>query len=186
MVNQIEFGPITPDHFVEIATLHTLLLPHDLFSLLGEWKLTNSVYPYLMNFVAVTRILVVNGKVIGFAFLLHRSFLDFGFFFKHSIDLTILIFKHPKIFLGSTRAILRRPSDLPTNELLWVCVHPEYQEQGLGKAMVRDLLQEFSVSNLRPVFVRTLEATPANVLFYKSLGFKVFHQSLGRVWLILN
>lgn len=184
MLDHKKFLPINADHFNEIASLQTQLLPYDLFSLLGGTKLINSVYPYLMNSVAASRVVTVNGRVIGSAFLLNKNFIDFRFLSKHSFDLTILTLKHPKICISSALAILRRPHNLPKNELLWVCIHPEYQGQGVGRAMLTDLFKEYFVSNLGPIVVRTLEETPGNIRFYESLGFKVFRQSLGRVWLI--
>jgi GNAT superfamily N-acetyltransferase len=184
MDDLIEFSPVKPDHFVEIASLQTQLLPHDIFSLLGERRLVKRVYPYLMNFVSVSRVAIVKGKIVGSAFLLRSNFIDANFFFKHSITLMILALKHPKICLSSAQAILRRPSNLPTSELLWVCVHPEHQGQGVGKDLVKDLLLDFLGSKIQPIFVRTLESTPGNIRFYESLGFNVIYRSHGRVWLV--
>jgi ribosomal protein S18 acetylase RimI-like enzyme len=54
-------------------------------------------------------------------------------------------------------------------------IHPDYQNRGLGKQMLAPMLLELDKKRL-PCILET--TTPENIRFYRSLGFKIVHQSL--------
>lgn len=63
----------------------------------------------------------------------------------------------------------RATSDQVSNATLWdVMVHPNYQGQGLGKALVRYLIQQLASADIQQI---TLFADPPVVGFYRKLGF---------------
>jgi ribosomal protein S18 acetylase RimI-like enzyme len=183
--SQFEMTPISSKHFAEIAELQVCVLPEDLFSLFGKSQLEHAVYPYVMNFVAESRVAVLQHRVVGFAFLLSKSFLNITFLAKCIRQLILVAIRRPRIFVGSAKALLSRPRGLPQNELLWVCVQPEFQGIGIGRTLVKDLAKAFATKNHESILVRTLEKTPENIRFYESLGFQIVGISSGRVWLVL-
>jgi len=63
----------------------------------------------------------------------------------------------------------RLTSDQVSIATLWdVMVHPDYQRQGLGKAMVHHLIQQVAATEISQI---TLFADPEVVDFYRDLGF---------------
>nr|ARO91401.1 conserved hypothetical plastid protein [Rhodochaete parvula]ASK39705.1 GCN5-like N-acetyltransferase [Rhodochaete parvula] len=63
----------------------------------------------------------------------------------------------------------RATSDYTFNATIWdVVIHPEFQGQGLGSALVCQIIKELRYEEINTI---TLFADPEVVTFYKSLGF---------------
>jgi ribosomal-protein-alanine N-acetyltransferase len=61
---------------------------------------------------------------------------------------------------------------LDFTDLLNICIHPQYQHQGLGAQLFNHLL---NVSNIKEVFIEVRVTNYNALLFYKKLGFKVIN-----------
>lgn len=86
---------------------------------------------------------------------------------KHSFLVVTLWFVTPtqKQLIGFTRAV----SDHVYNATLWdVVIHPSFQNQGLGKSLIRYTLEQLQLQNIENI---TLFAGNKAVNFYHSLGF---------------
>ncbi len=61
---------------------------------------------------------------------------------------------------------------LDFTDLLNICIHPQYQHQGLGAQLFNYLL---NVSNIKEVFIEVRVTNYNALLFYKKLGFTVIN-----------
>lgn len=61
---------------------------------------------------------------------------------------------------------------LEFTDLLNICIHPQYQHQGLGAQLFHHLL---NTSNIKAVFIEVRMTNHKALLFYKKLGFKVIN-----------
>lgn len=75
----------------------------------------------------------------------------------------------------------RATSDYAFNATIWdVVVHPDFQGQGLGKALMKQIIQELRHEDISNI---TLFADPHVVDFYRSLGFKPDPEGIkGMFW----
>nr|AYR06572.1 GCN5-like N-acetyltransferase [Rhodogorgon sp.] len=66
-------------------------------------------------------------------------------------------------------AFARATSDNAFNATIWdVVVHPEYQGKGLGKTLIKQIVQQLRYYDINTI---TLFADPEVINFYKGLGF---------------
>ena len=74
--------------------------------------------------------------------------------------------------INSSRKLIgfaRATSDNAFNATIWdVVVHPEFQGQGLGKHLIKQIIKQLRCSDISTI---TLFADPQVISFYKNLGF---------------
>ena len=58
-------------------------------------------------------------------------------------------------------------------DLLNICIHPEYQHQGLGIQLFDNLIQQLQTLSLNMIFIEVRASNKSALLFYQKLGFKV-------------
>jgi len=58
-------------------------------------------------------------------------------------------------------------------DLLNICIHPDYQHQGLGSQLFEYLTQQLQILNINTVFIEVRASNKSAFLFYQKLGFKV-------------
>ena len=58
-------------------------------------------------------------------------------------------------------------------DLLNICIHPEYQHQGLGTQLFDYLIQQLQTLSLNTIFIEVRASNKSTLLFYQKLGFKV-------------
>ena len=89
--------------------------------------------------------------------------------FNHSLNnpntLAYLIFQYNQV-LGYSIALCASK----TVDLLNICIHPDYQHQGLGAKLFAYQLQ---ASDAKEVFIEVRVSNHSALLFYKKLGFEV-------------
>lgn len=75
----------------------------------------------------------------------------------------------------------RATSDHAFNATIWdVVVHPDFQKQGLGKALMKQIIKELRREDISNI---TLFADPQVVNFYRNLGFMVDPEGIkGMFW----
>ncbi|CAC9445624.1 hypothetical protein [uncultured Gammaproteobacteria bacterium] len=78
--------------------------------------------------------------------------------------LATLIFKDERV-LGYSVAL----RSLDSVDLLNICIHPDYQQQGLGA----QLFKKLCVTGVKDIFIEVRRSNCNALLFYKKLGFKV-------------
>jgi N-acetylglutamate synthase-like GNAT family acetyltransferase len=85
-------------------------------------------------------------------------------FLKHS--LCFGVFMKPNMLVGFARAI----TDKTTYAYLCdVVIHADHQHQGLGKALLTQILKHPHLQGLKTI---SLQSTPQSVKLYQDLGFK--------------
>ena len=57
-------------------------------------------------------------------------------------------------------------------DLLNICIHPEYQHQGLGTQLFDYLIQQLQTLSLNTIFIEVRASNKSTLLFYQKLGFK--------------
>ena len=82
--------------------------------------------------------------------------------------------------------VLRSPRGLPAMELQWIAVRDDARGSGVGSRLVAAARSRLLGQGVARVWVKTLEATPENVLFYERNGFVVLARSRGRVYLVAD
>ncbi len=85
---------------------------------------------------------------------------------------------------GSFRRLIgfsRATSDHAFNATIWdVVVHPDFQKQGLGKALMKQMIKELRNEDISNI---TLFADPHVVNFYRNLGFMADPEGIkGMFW----
>lgn len=63
-------------------------------------------------------------------------------------------------------------------------IHPEYQNKGIGSAVIQDYINLAEKDNKR-IIIKTYKDNPAKNL-YKRLGFKVYHEDSTHIHLEIN
>jgi ribosomal-protein-alanine N-acetyltransferase len=58
-------------------------------------------------------------------------------------------------------------------DLLNICIHPEYQHQGLGTQLFDYLTQQLQTLNLNTIFIEVRASNKSALLFYQKLGFNL-------------
>ncbi len=88
--------------------------------------------------------------------------------FTHSLNnpntLALLILKDTQV-IGYSIALCAADSA----DLLNICIHPDYQHQGLGNKLFAHQLQ---VSNIKEIFIEVRTSNSSAFSFYEKLGFK--------------
>ncbi|CAB5497558.1 hypothetical protein [uncultured Gammaproteobacteria bacterium] len=91
--------------------------------------------------------------------------------FTHSLNnpniLAYLIFKDNQILGYSIALCVSKTADL-----LNICIHPDYQYQGLGQKLFDYQLQ---TSGVKEIFIEVRVSNHSALLFYKKLGFEVIN-----------
>lgn len=85
---------------------------------------------------------------------------------------------------GSYRRLIgfsRATSDHAFNATIWdVVVHPQFQQRGLGKALMQQIIKELRREDISNI---TLFADPGVVNFYRNLGFRPDPEGIkGMFW----
>lgn len=65
-----------------------------------------------------------------------------------------------------------------------VYVHRDYRSRGIGKAMLKDLLERARGKGLHTIIARILEGNPGSIRIHEALGFKQtgIMKEIGRKW----
>jgi ribosomal protein S18 acetylase RimI-like enzyme len=85
-------------------------------------------------------------------------------------------------FLLSSVALIGRPAGYSKpRELLYISVDPVHRGRGLGAKMIEVAVSSDVINS--GTWVRTLESTTGNIQLYTNAGFKIVHESFGRVYL---
>ena len=80
--------------------------------------------------------------------------------------------------------LLRPKKPENTSEIIWLATKFEYQRSGIGATLVKEAC-DYVVSNRGcDVYVKTLESTPGNIVFYCRNGFRVVDSRLGRIGML--
>ncbi len=58
-------------------------------------------------------------------------------------------------------------------DLLNICIHPDYQQQGLGIKLFENLIQKLQILSIDTVFIEVRSSNNSALSFYQKLGFKV-------------
>jgi ribosomal-protein-alanine N-acetyltransferase len=58
-------------------------------------------------------------------------------------------------------------------DLLNICIHPDYQQQGLGAQLFSYLKQQLQALNIDAIFIEVRASNEIAFSFYQKLGFKV-------------
>lgn len=77
----------------------------------------------------------------------------------------------------------RKIWSINTIEILWIVVSPSFRQKGTGTELIQICKQRARIKGMN-IYVKTLETTPGNVIFYKKQGFQVVQRRLGRVELL--
>nr|YP_009396915.1 hypothetical protein [Spyridia filamentosa]ARW66101.1 hypothetical protein [Spyridia filamentosa] len=98
---------------------------------------------------------------------------------ENSFIVTYLFYKYQdqKHLIGFARAT----SDNSFNATIWdVVIHPEFQRQGLGKALMEELIKKLRSQDISTI---TLFADPEVLNFYKNLGLTIDPDGIkGMFW----
>lgn len=62
---------------------------------------------------------------------------------------------------------------LDSADLLNICIHPDYQQQGLGTQLFDQLIQQLQALSVDAIFIEVRTSNKSALLFYQKLGFKV-------------
>ena len=62
---------------------------------------------------------------------------------------------------------------LDSADLLNICIHPNYQQQGLGAQLFDHLIQQLQTLGVDTIFIEMRTSNKSALLFYQKLGFKV-------------
>jgi len=62
---------------------------------------------------------------------------------------------------------------LDSADLLNICIHPQYQHQGLGTQLFDYLTKQLQTLNLDTLFIEVRASNETAFLFYQKLGFKL-------------
>jgi ribosomal-protein-alanine N-acetyltransferase len=62
---------------------------------------------------------------------------------------------------------------LDSADLLNICIHPNYQQQGLGAQLFDHLIQQLQTLSVDTVFIEVRTSNKSAPFFYQKLGFKV-------------
>jgi ribosomal-protein-alanine N-acetyltransferase len=57
-------------------------------------------------------------------------------------------------------------------DLLNICVHPDYQHQGLGRALFDYLVQQLQLLGINDIFIEVRQSNHSALLFYQTMGFE--------------
>lgn len=58
-------------------------------------------------------------------------------------------------------------------DLLNICIHPDYQQQGLGARLFNHLKQQLQALSVDTIFIEVRASNETAFSFYQKLGFKV-------------
>ena len=58
-------------------------------------------------------------------------------------------------------------------DLLNICIHPDYQQQGLGVRLFENLMQKLQKLGIDTVFIEVRTSNDSALSFYQKLGFKL-------------
>jgi ribosomal protein S18 acetylase RimI-like enzyme len=162
-----------------IASLHLQELPHDFASKLGKTFLAKHIYKTVLENAGILRVATHNSTIVGFIAISKTK----GF--RKQIFRPLLMFSIVRIFrvipdlISIVGYSLRKHSQLPEFELLWIAVDKEHQNHGLGSALISNALSEVSIKESNGLWVKTLLKTHHNVEFYIYNGFRK-HQIIGK------
>ncbi len=191
---QVSLREMRPEDLAAVARIHFEELPEDFCSRMGGNFLESSFYPHFLEqtdgvgLVAVDREGEIRGFVIGAAG--HAYYAEFFRKRMWSLATAMLgsLLSRPSLlgyYLEVARVIFVAgfEPDLRDAELLYIAIDHEAQGQSLGSRLTQALLAALSGPFYDRCVVKTLATTPENVRFYRRLGFEVFEESQGRVWL---
>lgn len=188
----IQYRKVQAKDLESIAKIHLKSLPNDFCSLLGLKFLQKLFYPTIYQdsqsegWVATDE----QNNVIGFVFFsANHSF--FGDLVKGNfgVFLRLLLANgwKPQFLLYCLTVLgLMLRSKFPTHrsaELAYIAVDRDAQGKGIGYALVKCGMSGLATRKLQTVWVKTLATTPGTVNFYQKLGFKTYHNLLGRTFL---
>jgi len=57
-------------------------------------------------------------------------------------------------------------------DLLNICVHPDYQHRGLGRALFNYLVQQLQLLGINDIFIEVRQSNHSALLFYQTMGFE--------------
>ena len=169
----------------EYCKLHLKLLPDDIFSLLGSQTCLD-YYRILFKKNDLVRAYEIQEgkKTKGFVvYTLFNTFSQVHFFLNWGtlVKIIQLFFTKPLFMLNLIMYILDPLKPKMKTELAYIMV--DYTKgKGHGSYLLQDSLKrrDFEL----PIFVKTLNTTKNNILFYQKNGFKKIYNRFQRVILI--
>ncbi len=90
------------------------------------------------------------------------------FYFVYSEEMIVGFFKYNE---GEAQTDLKDPQAI---ELERIYVLTEYQNKGLGRRMINEVIQKASEMGKRYIWLGVWEENPGAIAFYESLGFEKF------------
>jgi N-acetylglutamate synthase-like GNAT family acetyltransferase len=171
---------------LEIADLIEMSLPNDpLVRAISRGSSINFFWALLQKhsvYVAVD----IRGHVIGCITIGNVKDAFCLFFRKLSLPkaakliLSNLQFETIKVWSKILLFICKTRYTPSSNEISYLAVHSAYRGKRVGKALVSAAAQDLIAFDDNLV-VKTLKATPENILFYKSCGMLITQEQHGRV-----
>lgn len=189
-VENITFKSIEIKDIPAVAKIHTEELPKDIGSILGMKFLEIIFYPELLQVSPVT-VAAKNqkGEIKGFVlFSNDPSFLTTlikKYFFRFILICLPKLWKLSfiqyvfEIFV----LVFSKDTSLKGYELSYIAVSKSISGSGVGSQLVREAEVALREKNVSHIWVKTLRSTPENIKFYKKIGFSIFKEKMGRVYL---
>jgi ribosomal protein S18 acetylase RimI-like enzyme len=183
----------TSEHLDRIAEIHLKTLPDDFCSLLGYKFLKSIYYPTLMKAEKSIGLCAIKGDdVCGYVFFVNDKQFTKNVFFNQFFK--ILTISLPKLLsISFIRYVIsifillfyRKSNSIEKNgyELNYIAVAYQYQGNGIGKKLVYKGLTMLASMESEFCWLKTLKHTPKTIKFYKDMGFKIYDEFLGRVYL---
>lgn len=78
--------------------------------------------------------------------------------------------------VGTCIAWYDNKNDYVVSSLHWLAVIPEYQDKGIGRALVISVMNYYRENNLLPVYLHTQPWSYKAIKLYYSLGFIIQHE----------
>lgn len=183
--------PLTERDIARVVTIHTRELPEDFTSILGGRFLARVFYPEVFTTAEVKLGAVDDDDVVqGFIFfstdtsLYRRLATRHAFrilrnvqwsaflrprFLRYVLEVLVLVFSHDDHLRGA--------------EELYLAVAREHQGTWAWLELFRAGHAALAARGIGDVWLKTLEATPKNIVLYERVGYVRLKTRLGRVYL---
>jgi ribosomal protein S18 acetylase RimI-like enzyme len=187
---QISIRDLTSEHLDEVARIHSAALPEDIASLLGSRFLCRALYPTMFDSADACIGAFAGDELVGFIIFSSDGSLYTNVIKRHFMLMagTTLVKMVSVPFLMNAFSVARymisAGSTPGGSELAYIAVSPDHQRRGVGSLLVREGLDRLRSMGIRKLWLKTLESTPENVMFYEALGFRTVETKQNRVILV--
>lgn len=183
-MTEILYKRLSEEDFPLIADIQQLVLPHDVTTQLGRRFLIGHLYPLLLDFDIASHVAIKGGRVIGYCFLCQTNDWLIRSLKRAPLPLLLFTLRHPLKVINLLLFNLGKPNVQADNEIAWIGVHPSYQGLRIGSSLITVAVRVSDAKGSTSCYVKTLDSTPRNLLFYHQNGFQIVARSRGRVFLV--